>query len=85
MLGRGYSHSNKYQDIVKEFNHGLSLILIQHIEAYLRKIIISMGYDEEVTYMITVHGGQVNISKDNSTINATQNNNGSNINKSFIG
>ena len=79
MLGRGYSHSNKYQDIVKEFNHGLSLILIQHIEAYLRKIIISMGYDEEVTYMITVHGGQVNISKDNSTINATQNNNGSNI------
>ena len=29
--------------------------------------------------MITVHGGQVNISKDNSTINATQNNNGSNI------
>ena len=43
MLGMGYSHSNEYQDIVKEFNHGLSLILIQHIEAYLRKIIISMG------------------------------------------
>lgn len=76
-LGMGYSYSNKYQDIVKEFNHGLSLILIQHIEAYLRKIVIAMGYDEEVIYMITVNGGQVNISKDNSTINAIQNNNGS--------
>ena len=38
----------------------------------MRKIIISMGYDEEVTYMITVHGGQVNISKDNSTIVFTE-------------
>ena len=76
-LGRGYTSSNKYRDIVKEFNNRVTLVLIQYIAAYLTKIGIEMGYDEEDKYMITINGGsgvQVNISKDNSTINAVQNN-----------
>ncbi len=76
-LGRGYTSSNKYRDIVKEFNNRVTLVLIQYIAAYLTKIGIEMGYDEEEKYMITINGGsgvQVNISKDNSTINAVQNN-----------
>lgn len=32
-----------------------------------------MGLDEEVNYMITNNGGQVNISRDMSTLNAVQN------------
>lgn len=76
-LGRGYASSNKYRDIVKEFNNRVTLVLIQYIAAYLTKIGIEMGYDEEEKYMITINGGngvQVNISKDDSTINAVQNN-----------
>ena len=39
-----------------------------------------MGYDEEEKYMVTINGTQVNISKDNSTLNAIQHNNGTDSN-----
>ncbi|MBZ9622972.1 hypothetical protein G9F71_008900 [Clostridium sp. FP2] len=73
-VGMSYSHSNKYQDMVKGFGERVILAFVNHIESYLTEISIDMGYDEEEKYMITINGGQVNIAKDQSTINATQNN-----------
>ena len=52
------------------------MVLIRHIECYLTKIGIDMGLDEKAFYSITVENGQVNISNDNSTINATNTVNG---------
>ena len=40
-----------------------------------------MGIDDNIQYNITVNGGQVNLSQDNSTLNAVQNNNGVDIAK----
>ncbi|QXM06960.1 hypothetical protein [Crassaminicella indica] len=73
-IARSYSDARAYQDMVKDFNNRVTLVLINHIEAYLTRIGIEMGYDEDVKYMITVNGQQVNIAKDQSTINAIQNN-----------
>ena len=72
-IGRAYSSESKFDNIVKDFNNKISLVLIQHISGYLTKIGIEMGFDEEVNYMITNNGGQVNISRETSTINAVQN------------
>lgn len=65
--------SQTFDESIKTFNDRVSLVLINHISDYLTKIGIRMGYDEEEKYMININGGQVNISKDNSTLNATQN------------
>jgi len=73
-IADGYSSSGKYQEMLSDFNSRVTLVFINHIEAYLTKIGIEMGYDEDVNYMITVNGGQVNIAKNQSTINAVQNN-----------
>ena len=51
------------------------------IEQYLTKIEIKMGLDDNIQYSITVNGGQVNLSQDNSVINAVQNNNGVDFNQ----
>lgn len=67
-----YISLSKYQDIVKEFNDRILLVLINNVEEYLTKVGIDMGLDENVTW--NVSGGQVNIANDNSTINASQNN-----------
>lgn len=72
-IGRAYSGKNTYDEVIKDFNNKVSLILINNISAYLTKIGIEMGFDEEVNYMITNNGGQVNISRDMSTLNAVQN------------
>lgn len=64
--------TRKYQEIVKEFNDRVLLVLIQNIEGHLTKVGYEMGMDEK-TYW-NVSGGQVNIASDNATINATQNN-----------
>lgn len=72
-IGRAYSSKSKYDEIIKDFNNKISLILINNISAYLTRIGIEMGLDEEVNYMITNNGGQVNISRDMSTLNAVQN------------
>ncbi|MDD3833273.1 MAG: hypothetical protein PHR18_05140 [Oscillospiraceae bacterium] len=73
-LGMSYASSNKYQDMVKEFNERVLMVLIRHIEGYLTKIGIDMGMDESIKYAITVNNGQVNLASDNAVINATQNN-----------
>ena len=71
-----YTSSNEYDDMVKAFNKKITLSLINIINANLTKIGITMGYDEERKHVITVNNehGQVNISQDNSTLNAIQNN-----------
>lgn len=72
-----YRNGNeKYQDILKDFNSRFTMVLITHIENYLTEVGIRMGLDENVVWNIS--GNQVNISNDNSTINATQINNGIN-------
>lgn len=74
-LGWGYTSSKKYQDMVKEFGNRVVMPFVDGINVYLSDIATDMGYDEETKYMINVSGGQaqVNISNDNSTLNATQN------------
>lgn len=48
---------------------------VDGINIYLSDIATDMGYDKQSRFMINVSGGQaqVNISNDNSTLNATQN------------
>lgn len=75
---RQYRGISKFQEIIKEFNNRVLLVLINNIEDYLTKVGIDMGLDENMVF--NVSGGQVNIANDNSTINATQNN-GIEINK----
>lgn len=74
--------SNESNDMIKNLNDEVSLILINHIEDYLNKIKMEMGYDEEVKYNIHMgNNGQVNIAEDKSNINAVQNNNASDLEK----
>lgn len=75
LLGWGYTSSRKYQDMTKEFGSRLVMPFVNEIERYLSDIATDMGYDEESKFMINVNGGQaqVNISNDNSIINANQN------------
>lgn len=75
LLGWGYSSSNKYQDMAKEFGNRIVLPFVNEISAYLNDIATDMGYDEENKFMINISGGQaqVNISNDSSTLTATQN------------
>ena len=47
---------------------------INEIECNYEGICIEMGLDDNDNYFITNNGGQVNITKDESTINAIQNN-----------
>lgn len=71
-----YSSSNKFADMLKEFNHCVVLALINHISDYLKKVGIEIGMDDNVTY--NINGQQVNIANDNANITAIQNNNGIN-------
>ena len=67
-----YSYSNKYQDKLKGFCDNVVEPFINHIENNYERIFIEMGYDEDTKFEITINGGQVNIAKDDATINATQ-------------
>ena len=67
-----YSFSNKYQDKLKGFCDNVVEPFINHIENNYERIFIEMGYDEDTKFEITINGGQVNIAKDDATINATQ-------------
>lgn len=72
-VASGYTSSNQFQDKIKAFNDRVIMVFIHHIEAYLTKIGIDMGLDENISYNISVSGGQVNIANDNAIINATNN------------
>lgn len=64
--------SSSLKEGLKSFNDSVTMVLIRHIDVYLIGVGIDMGLDENVTY--NIKGGQVNISNDNSTLNAVQNN-----------
>lgn len=70
-IAMSYSGSRKYQEILKDFNDRVTMILIRHIETYLTKIGIDMGIDDKIVYNITVKNGQVNIVNDNATLTAS--------------
>lgn len=70
-VGMLYSRSNNYQEIQRDFNNRVVMILIRHIEVYLTKVGIDMGIDDRIVYNITVRDGQVNIANDNANISAT--------------
>lgn len=67
--------SNSLQEGIDDFNHRVATILVDHIEAYLTKIGIDMGFEETVKYKIEVNGGHVIVATDSSTVNATYNEN----------
>lgn len=69
-----YSASNKFNDKVRGFGNRVILPFVNHINDYLMEISIDMGFDENEKYIITMHGGQFNLAKDSSVINASQNN-----------
>ena len=70
-IGMSYSHNKKFQNILKDFNSRVTMVLIRHIETYLTKVGIDMGLEDNVTYNITFKDGQLNIANDTATINAT--------------
>ncbi len=72
MISQYAGVGNKRNDVIKEFNDRVVLVLIQSIEGYLTKIGYEMGMDEKMYW--NVSGGQVNVASNNATINATQNN-----------
>lgn len=69
-IAQAYSHSNKFQEIIGDFNNRVTKILIMHIEKYLTKVGIDMGIDDNVNYIITNTNGQVIIATDNAVVNA---------------
>ena len=82
-FGLGICKSTKYQDCAKEFGTYIVQQFATHIVLFLNSMMIDMGLDENTQYNITVNGGQVNISQDNSTLNTTFNNNGLSIEKTM--
>ena len=66
-----YSSADKNNDMVRDFNHSVILVLIDNINDYMKKVGIDMGLDKNTTF--TINGGQVNIANDEATINAVQN------------
>ncbi len=70
-VGVSYSRSNKFQEILKDFNDRVTMVLIRHIETYLTKVGIDMGVDDKIVYNITIRDGQVNIANDNASISAS--------------
>ena len=80
-LGFGYCHSNNFQDMTKAFGNNIVLPFVNNVLGYLVHIGIDIGMDETNTFNITVNGGQFNLSQDNSTLSAVQNNNGIDLTK----
>lgn len=70
-----YSISRQYQDKLKGFCDNVVEPLVNHIDSNYERIFIEMGLDEETKFKIINNGGQVNIAKDDSNINAIQINN----------
>lgn len=70
-----YSPSRQYQDKLKGFCDNVVEPLVNHIDSNYERIFIEMGLDEESKFKIINNGGQVNIAKDDSNINAVQINN----------
>lgn len=69
-----YSRADSIQGRLKDFNNRIVMVLIRHIESFLTEVGIDMGLDDNIVYNISTDSGQINISNDNSTLNAVQNN-----------
>lgn len=69
----GYGHSNKYPDMVKGFNDRFIMILISHIEDYLKNISIDMGLDDTIIYNISIENGQIIVAEEGSSVAFTNN------------
>jgi hypothetical protein len=78
-IAMSYSSSRKYQEILKDFNDRVTMVLILNIETHLTKIGIEMGIGENVSNSITVNNSQLNIANENAVINATNTVNGLSI------
>lgn len=80
-VGLSYSNARKYQEVLKDFNDRVTMVLIGHIETYLTKVGIDMGVDDKVIYNISFKNGQLNIANDNANITATNTVNGIELNE----
>lgn len=60
--------------MAKAFGNYIVLPFVNNVNSYLTHLGIDMGMDDNIQYNITVNGGQVNLSQDNSTLNTVQNN-----------
>jgi hypothetical protein len=71
-ISLGYSNSRSVQDNIDAFLCQVIKPLIDHITDFIGEVMIEMGYDEDTSFKIEINNtnGQVNISKDNSVINA---------------
>lgn len=69
-----YSNADKNNDMmVKNFNHYIVSVLIEHINNYIEEVGFDMGLDTN-TITNNVYGGQLNIANDKAKIHAVQNN-----------
>jgi len=68
-LSKGYSYSNKFQDMADAFNKRVVSPFISHIVSYLDKLMIDLGGEEQGTISIgSVE--QLNLSQGSSSITA---------------
>lgn len=69
----GYKIKGTIQDNIDTFCHEVIKPFIDHITDFIGEVMIEMGYDENTPFKIEIgnNNGQINISKDDSTINAT--------------
>lgn len=75
-----FSNEKSFQEKVNGFCNKFILPLVNYINGKIEELCIEIGMDEDSKYIISASsGGQINIAKDNSTINASQNNTVSNI------
>jgi hypothetical protein len=77
-IGWSYTGSTKYQDMAKEFGNRIIHPFVVNLENYLLDIYNDIGYGYEDRFGISINGTgvQVNVATDNSIINASQVNNG---------
>jgi len=69
-----FRYGKNAQDSIHNFNHQIILPFVNSITGYITKILMQMGDDETRKSNIVMHGGQLNIAHDQSTIKAIQNN-----------
>jgi len=73
-IGMSYAGGSKnFQDMSDNFNRRYVNVLVSHIEDYLTRIGVQMGFDDTQKYSIVVNGGavQLNIANGESSIDAS--------------
>lgn len=82
----GYGTSNKFRDMIREFNREVTQILYSRINSYLRELEIKMGLNEKQGGIVINQGpnGQLIMAK-HGDVQATQNNNNATNNDELLG